>query len=89
LAHISSTPGRRILRCPLPALVSRGVVCALRDDDGSGILRGKEQEAWSQATNIFQRGLQAWESVDQAGRGWLAEKGVCWAACEDQHAEMW
>jgi adenosine deaminase CECR1 len=75
-----------IMHHPLPALLAQGVYCALCDDD-SGIL--PKQDGASRMTNIFWHAFQAWDSVDLATLGSLAENSVRWAAFEDQNSETW
>jgi hypothetical protein len=74
---------------PLPALLAQGVSCALCDAE-SGLLSasGREGVGW-RMTNIFWQTLQAWDAIDLATLGSLAENSVRWAAFEDQDPETW
>ena len=69
---------------PLPALLSRGVPCALSNDDPA-ILGHRENGV----THDFWQALQGWENLGLAGLGSLAENSVRWAAFEDQTAKEW
>ncbi|KAH6649745.1 hypothetical protein F5144DRAFT_588399 [Chaetomium tenue] len=71
---------------PLPTLLAQGVPCALCDDN-SGIPSGQGKDGASLMTNIFWHAFQAWDSIDLATLGSLAENSVRWAAFEDQDAE--
>ena len=69
---------------PLPALLARGIPCALSNDDpailghrGNGV------------TDDFWQALQGWENLGLAGLGSLAENSVRWAAYEDQTTKEW
>lgn len=69
---------------PLPALLARGVSCALSNDDPA-ILGHRENGV----THDFWQALQGWENLGLAGLGSLAENSVRWAAYEDQTAKDW
>ena len=69
---------------PLPALLSRGVPCALSNDDPA-VLGHRENGV----THDFWQALQGWENLGLAGLGSLAENSVRWAAFEDQTAKEW
>ena len=69
---------------PLPALLARGVSCALSNDDPA-ILGHRENGV----THDFWQALQGWENLGLAGLGSLAENSVRWAAYEDQSAKEW
>jgi len=72
----------------LPTLLAQGVSCALCDDD-SGILHEPGSDVAFRMTNTFWRALQAWDNIDLATLGSLAENSVRWAAFEDHDAETW
>ncbi|MBE7180365.1 MAG: hypothetical protein INR71_03990 [Terriglobus roseus] len=69
---------------PLPALLSRGVACALSNDDpgllGHGVA-GVSHDFW--------QALQGWDNLGLAGLGAMAENSVRWAAFEDQPNAEW
>ncbi len=69
---------------PLPALLARGVPCALSNDDPA-ILGHRDNGV----THDFWQALQGWENLGLAGLGSLAENSVRWAAYEDQTAKAW
>ena len=69
---------------PLPALLARGVPCALSNDDPA-ILGHRDNGV----THDFWQALQGWENLGLAGLGSLAENSVRWAAYEDQTAKVW
>lgn len=69
---------------PLPALLARGVPCALSNDDPA-ILGHRDNGV----THDFWQALQGWENLGLAGLGSLAENSVRWAAFEDQTAKEW
>ena len=69
---------------PLPALLARGVSCALSNDDPA-ILGHRENGV----THDFWQALQGWENLGLAGLGSLAENSVRWAAYEDQSPKEW
>ncbi|MCJ1273043.1 hypothetical protein MMC21_000832 [Puttea exsequens] len=69
---------------PLPALLSRGVPCALSNDDPA-ILGHRDNGV----THDFWQALQGWENLGLAGLGSLAENSVRWAAYEDQSTKEW
>ena len=68
----------------LPALLARGVPCALSNDDPA-ILGHRDNGL----THDFWQALQGWENLGLAGLGSLAENSVRWAAFEDQTAKEW
>ena len=84
----SSAAGSSNLHHPLPALLAQGVSCALCDGD-LGVLSGPGRDVGSRMTDVFWQTLQAWDSIDLATLGSLAENSVRWAAFEDQDAETW
>lgn len=69
---------------PLPALLARGVPCALCNDDptilGQGVT-GMSHDFW--------QALQGWENLGLGGLASLAENSVRWAAFEDVSAKEW
>ena len=69
---------------PLPALLARGVCCALSNDDPA-ILGHRDNGV----TPDFWQALQGWENLGLAGLGSLAENSVRWAAFEDQTTKEW
>ena len=69
---------------PLPALLARGIPCALSNDDPA-ILGHRENGV----TLDFWQALQGWENLGLAGLGSLAENSVRWAAFEDQTSKEW
>ncbi|KAL9138697.1 MAG: hypothetical protein Q9175_000052 [Cornicularia normoerica] len=69
---------------PLPALLARGVPCALSNDDPA--ILGQRGNG---VTNDFWQALQGWENLGLAGLGSLAENSVRWAAYEDQTTKEW
>lgn len=69
---------------PLPALLARGIPCALSNDDPA-ILGHRENGV----TQDFWQALQGWENLGLAGLGSLAENSVRWAAYEDQTTKEW
>ena len=69
---------------PLPALLARGVSCALSNDDPA-ILGHRENGV----THDFWQALQGWENLGLAGLGSLAQNSVRWAVYEDQSAKVW
>lgn len=69
---------------PLPALLARGVPCALSNDDPA-ILGHRDNGV----THDFWQALQGWENLGLAGLGSLAENSVRWAAYEDQTTRVW
>ncbi|KAK0635170.1 hypothetical protein B0T17DRAFT_486108 [Bombardia bombarda] len=73
-----------IMQHPLPALLARGVACALCNDDPA--ILGQDTAGM---THDFWQALQGWENLGLAGLGSLAENSVRWAAFEDQDAEQW
>ncbi|KAK3944947.1 adenosine deaminase-related growth factor [Diplogelasinospora grovesii] len=73
-----------ILAHPLPALLARGVPCALNNDDPA--ILGQDTAGM---THDFWQALQGWENLGLAGLGSLAENSIRWAAFEDQTQEEW
>ncbi|ESA42397.1 Metallo-dependent hydrolase [Neurospora crassa] len=73
-----------IMQHPLPALLARGVPCALCNDDPA--ILGQDMAGM---THDFWQALQGWENLGLAGLGSLAENSVRWAAFEDQTADEW
>ncbi|KAH8880012.1 adenosine/AMP deaminase [Thozetella sp. PMI_491] len=73
-----------ILSHPLPALLARGVPCALCNDDPA--ILGQNTAGM---THDFWQALQGWENLGLAGLGSLAENSVRWASFEDQGVERW
>ncbi len=71
-----------------PALLAQGVSCVLCHDN-SGMLSGSGHDVGRPMTNIFWQTLQAWEGIDLATLGSLAENSVRWAAFEDQDPDTW
>ena len=69
---------------PLPALLARGVPCALSNDDPA--ILGQRGNG---VTDDFWQALQGWENLGLAGLGSLAENSVRWAAYEDQTTKEW
>lgn len=69
---------------PLPALLARGVPCALSNDDPAVL-----GQRGNGVTDDFWQALQGWENLGLAGLGSLAENSVRWAAHEDQTAKEW
>lgn len=69
---------------PLPALLARGIPCALSNDDPA-ILGHRDNGV----THDFWQALQGWENLGLAGLGSLAENSVRWAAYEDQTTKEW
>ncbi|EEY14460.1 adenosine deaminase family protein [Verticillium alfalfae VaMs.102] len=70
---------------PLPALIARGVPCALGSDCPSALRSagavGPSHDYWKL--------LQGWGGLGIEGLGALAENGVRWAAFEDEDAKAW
>lgn len=69
---------------PLPALLARGVVCSLCNDDPA--MLGQDTAGMS---HDFWQALQGWQNLGLAGLGSLAENSVRWAAFEDQNQAEW
>ncbi|KAG8158438.1 hypothetical protein KVR01_011560 [Diaporthe batatas] len=69
---------------PLPALLARGVPCALSNDDPA--MLGQDTAGM---THDFWQALQGWENLGLAGLGSLAENSVRWSCFEDQTGEEW
>ncbi|KAM0707210.1 hypothetical protein Q7P35_006541 [Cladosporium inversicolor] len=69
---------------PLPALLARGVPCALCNDDPTVLghsLTGMSHDFW--------QALQGWENLGLGGLASLAENSVRWATFEDSSAKEW
>lgn len=73
-----------VLAHPLPALLARGVPCALCNDDPA--MLGQDTAGMS---HDFWQALQGWQNLGLAGLGSLAENSVRWAAFEDQPLAAW
>ena len=74
-----------ILHHPLPALLARGVKCALSNDDPAILGHGANG-----LTGDFWQALQGWDSLGLAGLGSLAEDSVRFAAyAPDLEAKQW
>ncbi|MCJ1483788.1 hypothetical protein MMC06_003956 [Schaereria dolodes] len=74
-----------ILSHPLPALLARGVLVALCNDDPAILGHGKIG-----LTHDFWQAVQGWENLGLAGLGSLAENSVRYAAYEpDQSTTQW
>jgi adenosine deaminase CECR1 len=73
-----------ILSHPLPALLARGVSCALCNDDPA--ILGQDTAGM---THDFWQALQGWDNLGLAGLGSLAENSVRWAIFEDQTKSEW
>ncbi|KAH8811699.1 hypothetical protein F5884DRAFT_669079 [Xylogone sp. PMI_703] len=73
-----------IMSHPLPALLARGVSCALCNDDPA--ILGQDTAGM---THDFWQALQGWDNLGLAGLGALAENSVRWAAFEDQSNAEW
>jgi len=73
-----------IMQHPLPALLSRGVACALCNDDPA--ILGQDTAGM---THDFWQALQGWENLGLEGLGSLAENSVRWAAFEDESPAEW
>ncbi|RDL39187.1 Metallo-dependent hydrolase [Venustampulla echinocandica] len=73
-----------VLSHPLPALLARGVACALCNDDPA--ILGQDTAGM---THDFWQALQGWDNLGLAGLGSLAENSVRWAAFEDQTNAQW
>jgi adenosine deaminase CECR1 len=73
-----------VMSHPLPALLARGVTCALCNDDPA--ILGQDTAGM---THDFWQALQGWENLGLAGLGSLAENSVRWAAFEDQTSGEW
>ena len=69
---------------PLPALLARGVPCALCNDDP--IVLGHSLTGMS---HDFWQALQGWENLGLGGLASLAENSVRWATFEDSSAKQW
>jgi len=73
-----------IMHHPLPALLARGVACALCNDDPA--ILGQDTAGM---THDFWQTLQGWDNLGLAGLGSLAENSVRWSVFEDQDSETW
>lgn len=73
-----------ILSHPLPALIARGVSCALCNDDPAMLGQGV-----SGMTHDFWQALQGWESLGLEGLASLAENSVRHASFDDCTAKEW
>lgn len=73
-----------VMSHPLPALLARGVSCALCNDDPA--ILGQDTAGM---THDFWQALQGWDNLGLAGLGSLAENSVRWAAFEDQTNAEW
>ncbi len=73
-----------VMSHPLPALLARGVTCALCNDDPA--ILGQDTAGM---THDFWQALQGWDNLGLAGLGSLAENSVRWAAFEDQTTAEW
>lgn len=73
-----------VMSHPLPALLARGVSCALCNDDPA--ILGQDTAGM---THDFWQALQGWDNLGLAGLGSLAENSVRWAAFEDQTTAEW
>ncbi|KAI8288754.1 adenosine deaminase family protein [Colletotrichum chrysophilum] len=73
-----------IMSHPLPALLARGVSCALCNDDPA--MLGQDTEGMS---HDYWQALQGWENVGLEGLGSLAENSVRWSAFEDETPAEW
>jgi len=69
---------------PLPALLARGVACALCNDDPA--MLGQDTAGMS---HDFWQALQGWDNLGLAGLGSLAENSVRWACFEDVDSNTW
>lgn len=69
---------------PLPALLARGVSCALCNDDPA--ILGQDTAGM---THDFWQALQGWKNLGLAGLGSLAENSVRYATFEDQTTAEW
>ncbi|KAF2758662.1 Metallo-dependent hydrolase [Pseudovirgaria hyperparasitica] len=73
-----------IMAHSLPALLARGVPCALSNDDPTILGHGEVGQ-----THDFWQAIQGWENLGLAGLGSLAENSVRWAAFEDEQPAEW
>jgi adenosine deaminase CECR1 len=73
-----------VMSHPLPALLARGVSCALCNDDPA--ILGQDTAGM---THDFWQALQGWDNLGLAGLGSLAENSVRWAAFEDETNGEW
>ncbi|KJX96579.1 adenosine deaminase family protein [Zymoseptoria brevis] len=73
-----------IMANPLPALIARGVPCALSNDDPAILGTGDNG-----MTHDFWQALQGWENLGLEGLASLAENSVRWANYEDCTAKDW
>ena len=85
--HISNEVLRyttSVLSLPLPALLARGVHCALSNDDPSLMGHGT-----SGMSHDFFQALQGGESLGLEGLASMAENSVRWATFDDCDARQW
>jgi len=73
-----------VMSHPLPALLSRGVSCALCNDDPA--ILGQDTAGM---THDYWQALQGWDNLGLVGLASLAENSVRWAAFEDQESAEW
>ena len=73
-----------ILSHPLPALLARGVACALSNDDPSLLGHGN-----SGMSHDFWQALQGWENLGLEGLASMAENSVRWATFDDCDTRQW
>ncbi|KAK3117160.1 hypothetical protein LTR53_001739 [Teratosphaeriaceae sp. CCFEE 6253] len=73
-----------IMSHPLPALLARGVPCALCNDDPAILGQGN-----SGMTHDFWQALQGWENLGLEGLASLAENSVRWATFDDCSPKVW
>jgi len=73
-----------IMSHPLPALLARGVPCALCNDDPAILGQGS-----SGMTHDFWQALQGWDNLGLEGLASLAENSVRWATFEDCTGNVW
>ncbi|KAK5678473.1 hypothetical protein LTS10_008917 [Elasticomyces elasticus] len=73
-----------IMSHPLPALLARGVPCALCNDDPAILGQGH-----SGMTHDFWQALQGWENLGLEGLASLAENSVRWATFDDCSTKQW
>ncbi|RMZ88811.1 hypothetical protein DV736_g3951, partial [Chaetothyriales sp. CBS 134916] len=73
-----------ILAHSLPALLARGIACALNNDDPAILGHGRNG-----LSHDFWQAYMAWENLGLEGLAVMAENSVRWAAVEDQKAAEW
>jgi len=73
-----------IMSHPLPALLARGVPCALCNDDPAILGQSK-----SGMTHDFWQALQGWENLGLPGLASMAENSVRWATFDDCSSKAW